>query len=223
LQSLLTADPGNTAFRRGMSVVEAQRAAALRGAGQVVEGLAHNQNALRLALLLSKDAPNSTQYQVDVGISERKLSEGLLAAGDALAALHSAEQAAQILCQDGPAGKNPGTLSNCGRAQLAAGNAYLALHKPKAAEGVLQKAMTVASARSLADPANAIVRSDLARAQAAMAAALAQSGDAQSAQQAYTTALNTWSMLRQAKSISGEDSYRSDQAALALSTLRRYY
>ena len=222
LQSLLTADPGNTVFRRGMSVVEAQRAAALRGAGQVVEGLAHNQNALRLAQALSKDAPNSTQYQVDVGISQRKLSDGLLAAGDASAALHNAEQAGQILCVDGAAGANPGTLSNCGRAQLAAGNAYLALHKPRAAEAVLKKATATATARSLADPANTIVLSDLARAQTAMAAALAQSGDNQSAQEAYTKALNTWSMLRQAKAISGEDSYRSGQAALALSDLRRH-
>jgi tetratricopeptide (TPR) repeat protein len=168
---------------------------------------------------LSKDAPKSAQYRADVGISERKLSEGLLAAGDPSAALHHAEQATQILCQGGSGGIDPSNLVNCGRSQLATGNAYLGLHNPKAAESALQKAVTIASARSQADPMNAVMRSDSARAQASLAAALSQSGDKQSALTMYGEALASWATLRQAKSISAEDSYRSDEAALALAGL----
>jgi tetratricopeptide (TPR) repeat protein len=217
LQTLSLADPANTMFRRGASIVESQWAAALRGAGKAPEGLVHNETALQLAQALSNDAPDSTQYHVDVGITERKLSEGLLAAGETSAALHHAGQAVQILCSGGSS--NPNTLINCGRSELAAGNAYLALHDPKAAEPALRRAEKIASSLSQADPMNAVMHSDAARAQAALAAALAQSGDEQSARTMYAKALASWSILRQTKSISAEDAHRSDEAAMTLAHL----
>jgi tetratricopeptide (TPR) repeat protein len=215
----LNADPGNAVFRRGQSVVETQWAAALRGAGHIAEGVAHNQKALRLAMALSQDAPKSAQYRTDVGVDERKLSDGLLAAGDAAASLHHAEQASEILCQNASAAINVGNLTHCGRSHLSTGNAYLALNNPKAAETALQKAETIAAAQSKTDPINAILRSDSARAQAALAAALVQTGDERSARTMYETALTNWSTLRQANAISADDAYRSNDAALAFAKL----
>ena len=222
MQRLVNDDPGNASFRRGLSVVEAQWAAALRGAGPVREGVAHNEAALRIAQALSQDAPKSAQYRVDVGVSERKLSEGLLAAGDFAGALRHAQQAGQILCQDEAATKrNPNTVANCGRAQLAMGNAYLAMHDAKAAVPVSHKARDLSTAQSLADPLNALFRSDSARSQTALAAALAQAGDTRAASDAYKEALNSWAMLRQARSMSAEDAHRADEAAEGMAALKR--
>jgi hypothetical protein len=220
IQKLLQDDRSNANFRRAESIVEAQWAAALRGTQQVAQGVQHNERALQLAQALSKDAPQSTQYRIDVGVSERKLSEGLLAANDVTGALHHAEEAAQVLCQDEAGAKNPNTVANCGRAQLAMGRAYLALHNASAAKTALGKAETISAGQAKADPANAIFRSDLARSAAALAAALAQSGDAQAATWSYQEALQNWSMLREAKSISAEDAHRADDARAALAALQ---
>jgi hypothetical protein len=78
----------------------------------------------------------------------------------------------------------------------------------------------ISSAQSEADPSNTIFRSDSARAQAALASALAQAGDTEAARSAYSAALTNWSILRQANSISAEDSHRSEDAALALAALQ---
>jgi tetratricopeptide (TPR) repeat protein len=219
LQELSAADPENAVFRRGRSVVEGQWAAALRGAGQAAAGVAHNQESLQLAEALSKTSPDSAQYRVDVGVAERKLSEGFLAAGDAAAALHAAEQASVTLCPTEPSTGNPNLLANCGRAELAAGNAWLATHNPQVAEQVLRKAVTVASTQSQGDPQNAIFRSDAARTQAALAAAMAQSGDLDSAQAMYGVALKNWTVLRTSGAITAEDSHRCDDAASALAKM----
>jgi tetratricopeptide (TPR) repeat protein len=220
LQKLLDADHGNAIYRRGQSVVEAQWAAALRGAGQISAAVAHNERALQLAQGLNKDAPGSVQYRSDLGNDERKLSEGLVAAGNAVGALHHAEQAEQILCQNDPGSTDPNGLANCGRSLLAAGNADRALRNPKAAVTAFRKAVEIASARSEADPPNAVFRSDSARAQAALAGALAATGDNQGARLMYEGALKTWSVMRQAKSISAEDSHRSEAAGQALANLQ---
>ncbi len=219
MQAMLADDPRNAGFRRGQWIVEAQWAAALRGSGQVREALAHSERALALARQLSQDAPGSTQYRVDVGIGERKLSEGLLAAGEAAAALRHAGEAEQILCPDGAAAQNPNTLANCGRAHLAAGNASLALHNADAAKTALGKAKAISAAQSKADPLNAVFRSDLARSAAALATAEEAAGDREAARTTYEEALQSWSVLRQAKSISAEDAYRADDAARALAAL----
>ena len=154
-----------------------------------------------------------------MGVSERKLSESLLALGDAAAARQKADAAVQTMCPADPAKANANTLTNCGRAHLAAGNADLGLHNTAAAQQALREAVNIASAQSEADPHNAVLRSDAARAKAAMAAALEQAGDLQGAKSMCQDALETWSVLRQTKSISAEDSHRSEEAALALSRL----
>jgi len=56
-----------------------------------LDAVFHNEKALRLAQSLSHDSPKSAQYRIDVGVSERKLSEGLLAAHDATGALHHSQ------------------------------------------------------------------------------------------------------------------------------------
>jgi tetratricopeptide (TPR) repeat protein len=220
LQSLIDADPGNAVFRRGQSIAQGQLAVALRGAGKVQEGVGHAQNYLRLALALSHDAPESAQYHIDVGISQRKLSEALLAAGEPAEALRHANEALQVLCQEDSTASDPGTQANCGRAQLAAGMAHLAMHNPKAAQGVLRKAVEIASALKQADPKSAVPRSDQARAQAALAAALAMNGDDETARSMYQEALANWVTLLRDDSITVEDAYRSDQAAKDLAKLR---
>jgi len=220
LHKLLEADPGNAVFRRGQSVVEAQWAAALRGDGQTALAVTHNERALQLAQTLSKGDPGSVQYRTDVGTDERKLSDGLLATGQAGAALHHAQQAQQILCPVSSGATDANGLANCDRALVAIGNADRALQNPKAAVIALRKAVDIASKRSEADPVNTIFRSDSARAQAALAGALAETGDRQGAAAMYEGALRTWSILRQANSISAEDSHRSDAAGQALADLQ---
>ena len=219
LQALWTADPKNANFRRGLSVVENQWAAALRGLNRFPEGLAHNVKALDLARALSHDAPGSAQYRSDVGITERKLSEGLLAAGKLAEAVHHAQTGLQILCAGITAASDVGSLANCERAQLAAGNAYLAVHNSSAARTVLQSAQASAARQVMADPKSAIAGSDAARAQAAYADALAQAGDTAAAAAMYRTALRSWSNLKQTHSITAEDQFRSDLATSALSKL----
>ena len=220
LSKLVDADPGNAIFRRGQSVVENQWAAALRVAGQVSESVAHNEKALSLAQALSHDAPGSVQYRSDAGICERKLSESLLAAHEASAALHHAEQGEQILCQIQPTPSDAFTLANCGRSLLAAGNAHLALNNPDMAILDYRKAEKVASQQSQADPLNAVFRSDWARAQAALANDLFKLGDDREARSMYERALQNWSALRQANSLTGEDAHRFDEANQALAKLR---
>ncbi len=220
LLGLWAADPTNANFRRARSVVENHWAAALRSLNQPAEGLAHNVKALALARALSHDAPNSAQYRMDVGISERKLADGLLAVGNAAQALQHAQAGLAILCKGLSGATDPGSLANCERAQLATGNADLALHNNQAAVAVLQMAQASAARQALADPHSAIAGSDAARAQAALAQALAQAGDKAAAAAMYQTALHSWSVLRQTGSITAEDQYRSGLASAALSALQ---
>ena len=220
IQSLLQDDSGNANFRRAQSVVEAQWAAALRGSGQAFEGVSHNEKALQLARSLRRDSPQSAQYRIDVGVSERKLSESLLAANDANGALHHSQEAAQILCHDEATAKNSNTIANCGRAELALGRAYLALHNSNAAVAALTRAQEISSQLSLGDPVSTVFRSDSARSQAGLAEALVQAGNTEEARNRYKEALSNWSLLAQAKSISAEDAHRSEDAAMALASLR---
>ena len=220
LRQLLAADPQNAIYRRRQAVMEAEWGAVLRAQNQIGAGLAHDQRALSLAQTLSHDAPGSVQYRSDVGVIEREVSEGLLAAGDKTRALRHAGQAEEILCLSEPVPPDPYTHANCGMSLLAAGNAYLASHDSSSAILAYRKAESVASSLSRADPANSIFRSDWARAQALLAAALAMTGDNLAARSMYEGALNSWSILRQSRSLSGEDAHRADNAMRALAALR---
>lgn len=220
LQQLLGADPRNAVYRRRQAVMEAEWGAALRAENQAAEGLAHDERALSLAQALDHDAPGSVQYRSDVGVIEREVSEGLLAAGDMAGALLHAKQAEEILCPGEPTKSEPYTLANCGRSLLASGNAYLAMHDTNAAIGPYRKAESIASTLSQADSANAVFRSDWARAQASLAGALATKGDNLAARGMYEGALNRWSILHQARALSAEDAHRADEAAKALAALR---
>jgi tetratricopeptide (TPR) repeat protein len=219
LRQLLDADPQNALYRRREAVLESEWGAALRAEGQAKSGLAHDQRALSLAQSLSHDAPGSVQYSSDVGVLEREVSEGLLAAGDNAGALSHAAQAEKIQCASELGGPDPFTQANCGRALLAAGNAYLASHQLNAALVAYRKAESIASALSQADPANAIFRSDWARAQASLGEALATAGDNQTARTMYEGALNHWAILRQSHSLSAEDAHRADAFTKALAAL----
>ncbi len=216
LQALSAADPANATFRRGQSVVENQWAAALRGKGQPGAALAHNERSVAIARALRDDAPGSAQYRMDVGITERKLSEGLLAVGKVAPAVQVAQDALRILCEPVTATTDAGSRAHCERAQLAAGNAWLAQHQARAAAAILRRAVTSADAQVRLDPGSAIARSDAARAQAALAEALAQTGDRAGAVAMFVAALNSWATLRQAGSITAEDQFRSERAAAAL-------
>jgi tetratricopeptide (TPR) repeat protein len=219
LQTLLTQDPGNALYRRGQSVVENQWAAALRGAGQTAAAITHSENALRLSQSLAHDSPNSAQYTIDVATAERKLSDGLLAAGDAKSALHHADIATQTFCHTNTPSTDSNTLSNCDRSLVALGNANAALHNAAAAVTALRKATTIATALHQADPPNPIFTSDNARAQSALGSALAASHNPTEARIAWQSALDTWSTLRQNKTISAEDAYRATTTTHALESL----
>ena len=221
LQELSMNDPGNAVFRRGLFTVEAEWAAALRGAGNPTEGLVHNRKAVQLAESLQQSSPNSLQYRTDVGVNERKLAEGLLATGDAKAALAAAGRAEAALCAEAAGASSPNRLANCGRTQLITGNTLLALHNPIAAELSMRKAESIASGLANGDPKSAVFRSDAARSQAGLAAALEQAGDAAAATQMYRQALQNWSVLRRANSITAEDSRRCELATLALAAFSK--
>jgi hypothetical protein len=153
-------------------------------------------------------------------VIESEVSEGLLADGDKAGALLHAQKAEEILCPGEPTDTEPYTRATCGRSLLAVGNAYLAAHDPNAGIVAYRKAESIASTLSQADPANAIFRSDWAHAQASLGGALALIGDNTAARNMFEGALNRWSILRQARALSNEDSYRADDAAQALGALR---
>jgi tetratricopeptide (TPR) repeat protein len=219
LTRLADADRGNVMYRRSLSVVETQWAAALRGAGQIPAAVEHNRQALAIAEALSRDAPQSAQYRADIASAERKLSESLLTAGDPSAALDQAERSRATFCGALGADSDTFTKANCGRALLAAGNAFTKLAKIQEALEVYRNAEQTARKVSQADAVNVIYRSDLARSQVALAAGLARAGQAESAVDMYRESLANWSMLRKATAISAEDEHRSADAAQQMAML----
>jgi non-specific serine/threonine protein kinase/serine/threonine-protein kinase len=219
IRSLLKTDPQNAIYRRREAIMESQSAAALRGAGRISDSISHNEHALSLAEGLHRDAPGSAQYRVDVGVILRNVSEGLLAAGDATAALRHATQAENILCQNAPGPADPFTSASCGRSLLAAGNSDLALNELSDAVQSFREAEKIASMRSQLEPLNAIFRSDWARSEAALAAGLAKVADNPGANAMYEAALQNWSLLRNANSLSAEDAHRAEEATRAFAAL----
>ena len=222
LAGLGDADPGNVMYRRSRSIVETQWAAALRGAGQIPAAIEHNRQALAIAEALSRDAPQSAQYRADIASAERKLSESLLTGGDQSGALDQAERSRAIFCGASGTAADTFTQANCGRALLAEGNALIKLAKIQQALQVYRNAEQTARRVSQADVMNVIYRSDLARSQVALGAALARAGQAESAVDMYRESLANWSILRKATSISAEDEHRSADAAQQMATLTRH-
>ena len=161
---LLAADPQNAHSRRRQAVMEAEWGAGCVRKTRSEPGWLTTSAPLSLAQTLSHDAPGSVQYRSDVGVIEREVSEGLLAAGDRRRALRHAGQAEEMLCLSEPVPPDPYAHANCGMSLLAAGNAYLASHESGSAILAYRKAESVASSLSRADPANSIFRSDWARA-----------------------------------------------------------
>jgi len=219
MRNLLLTDPQNAIYRHREAIMESQSAAALRGAGRISDSISHNQHALALAEGLHHDAPGSAQYRLDVGVILRNVSEGLLVAGDAAAALRHATQAEDILCQNSQVQADPFTAASCGRSFLAAGNSALALNEPSDAVRSFREAEKIASTRSQLEPLNAIFRSDWARAEAGLAAGLAKVADDPSARAMYEAALKNWSLLRNANSLSAEDAHRAEEATRAFAAL----
>jgi hypothetical protein len=83
----------------------------------------------------------------------------------------------------------------------------------------LRQAEQIAAARSQADPANAVFRSDWARAQSALGSGLARNGDLERARNMDEGALKSWSILRENNSITVEDTQRANNATLALASI----
>jgi hypothetical protein len=152
-------------------------------------------------------------------VIERSVSEGLLLAGDAAAALRHAKHAEAILCENLPAANDPFTQATCGRSLVTAGNAQLALSEPSDAVQSFREAERIASTRSQLEPLNAIFRSDWARSEAALAAGLVELIDYPNARAMYDAALTNWSLLRQTNSLSAEDAHRAEYAAHALAAI----
>jgi len=216
LEHLRDADPHNAVYRRRQAVAEAELGAVLRADNQTAKGLAHERRALSLAQALNKDAPQDAQYRTDVGNIERELSVSLLAASDGSGASHHAGLAAQLLCDDQPAQADSYTLDNCSRSLIALGNAQGAVHSDKDALASFRRGVQIALSLFQADSANAVFRSDLAGAQAALAASLMKVGDASDANIEYQHALANWSTLRVAGSLSHQDGLLAEIAAKAI-------
>jgi len=219
LRGLRDSDPDNAIYRERQVAVEDQWADALRAGGQIAAALPHSQRAVEVAQSLSHDSPASMQYRSDSGNSERQLSDELLAVGDSSAAKHHADGAEQILCNSQAPPTDSYSLANCGKALLALGNADLALHNLDKAIDLFKQAEQVAAERSQADPANAVLRSDWGRAQAAVGSGLARSADPEGARNEYEGALKNWSILRENNSLTAEDTDRANNATQALASL----
>ena len=221
LQQLLDADPQDAIYRRRQAVLEAEWGAALRAKNQLVAGLTHDRRALILAQTLSHDAPGSVQYRSDVGVIEREVSQGSLAAGDTAEALRHAEQSEEILCQSETT--NPEAYT---RMPIVDCLFWLRAMRILPRTISIRRSWLIAM-RSRSPPAslerihaNFIFRSDWARAQASLAAALAMVGDNATARSMYEGALNLWSIMRQSRSLPAEDARRADAAMTALEALR---
>jgi hypothetical protein len=96
----------------------------------------------------------------------------------------------------------------------------MASNNPGSAIAAFRNSESIAATLSQADLANAIFRADWARAEAALAGALASNGDNEEARTMYEGALNRWSILRQSQSLSAEDAHRAETAGQALASLR---
>ncbi len=222
LAQLTAADPANAMLRRSQGIVENQWAAALRLAGDTKSAVQHNRRSLEIAETLSRGAPDSLEFRADVGAGQRKLSDTLLAAGDAKAALDHAAQGRKILCQAAQSSKDAYLEANCGRALVAMGNALLRLNSSSAAVDAYRKAEEIAAQRSRADAVNAIFRSDLARAQTGLGSGLARVGEYREAGEMYRAALKNFSLLRDARSLSAEDSHRAEGTAQGLAGIQPF-
>ena len=219
LEKLAEDDPGNVMYRRSRSVVETQWAAALRGAGQVSAAIEHNRQALAIAEELSRNVPQSAQYRADIGTSERRLAESLLAGKDLAGAAEHAQRGRAIFCDSRGAASDAFTDANCGRTLVILGHALAGLKKLRSALENYRAGEQLARKVSQADAVNAIYRSDLARAQAALAMGLARDRQPEPAAGMYRESLSNWSLLRKANSLTAEDAYRSREAAQQLAAL----
>jgi tetratricopeptide (TPR) repeat protein/tRNA A-37 threonylcarbamoyl transferase component Bud32 len=219
LETLSAADPSNSMFRRSLGVVENHWAGALSATGDPKSAIKHNQKALGLATSLRRETPGSYEFRSDAGVSERKLSDSMLASGDTRGALEHALEAKKILCEV-KTSKDAYLEANCGRALVSIGNSYLRMNTPAAAVEAYNEAHRIAAKRSETDSASAINRSDLGRAEARLAGGLARLGKYDEAGDMYRQAIATFSILRNARSLSAEDAYRSEGAAHSLQAIQ---
>lgn len=220
LERFSAADPANAILRRSLSVVEGQRAAALSGAGDLKSAVEHHRKSIDLAEELSRKSPDDVEYRSDVAIAERRFSDTLLKAGDANGALEQAAAARKILCDPARKSSDAYLEANCDRTLVAAGNALAHLNRSTEAVDAWRQAEQIAERRSGAEPVNAVYRSDLARAQAALAGGLAQTGGKTEAAAMYLAALGNWAKLRETKALSAEDGYRASVADRDLAKIR---
>ncbi len=212
-------DPRNALYRRSLAVVETQYAAAQRAAGDPQAALAHNRKALSLAEALSEASPASREYRADVGVDTRKLAETLLSLGQGAEALRLSLRAENTLCAIAANSHDAYLEANCGRAVLFVGHSYMMLKRPADAGPFYRRAEQIAANLSHSDPPNAVLRSDLARSESSLAAALAQLGQFQDARTAYLRAQAEWSALRTAGSLTAEDAHRAEVIAHGLASL----
>jgi len=218
LEDLARADRQNVLLRRDLAVVETQWAAALRAGGDRKAALAHNRTALEIAVALNRADPKNADYITDVGVDRRKLAETMLASGDAAGAFLQATEAQSILCTEAIK-TNAFLAANCGRAVVMAGNAEIKLNRAAAAVGEFRRGEQIASARCQADATNAIYRSDLARAQTGLGAALTRVGRFDDARTTLERALQNWSLLRDRGALTAEDAHRAADTASQLASL----
>jgi len=219
LERFSAADPKNAVLRRGLSVVEAQRAVALADSGDTKAAVEHHRKSIDLSEALTLQSPGDVEYRSDLAIGERRLSDTLLKSGDASGALDQATAARKILCDPTRKSNDAYLDANCDRTLVTAGNALLRLNKTAEAVDSWRQAEQIAQRRSVAEPVNAVYRSDLARAQAALAAGLAHAGQHPEASAMYKSAIENWSKLRNAKALSAEDAYRASVATHDLAAI----
>jgi non-specific serine/threonine protein kinase/serine/threonine-protein kinase len=220
LETLSATDPGNVMYRRSLGVVENEWGAALTASGDARSGVKHNQKALELATSLSRQSPGSYELRADAGVSLRKLSDSMLAAGNATGALEQAIEGKKILCEVSQTSKDAYLEANCGRALVSIGNAYMQLNNAAAAVEAYREATRIAFERSKADAASAIFQSDLARARARLGAGLAGLRKYAEAADMYRRAIESFSILRDRKSLSAEDAFRAEGAARSLAAIQ---
>ncbi len=211
LGELARADPKNALYERSLGVSQIDWGTALRVSGDPSGALAHDRKALDIAGHLHAADPANADFCSDIGIDNRRTAATLIDLNRPAEAEAKARLAQQALCvPSAPA--NTYLQAHCGRAWLADGNARFAMGLAVRARMADNVAVGCAQRTLLRDPANAIYRFDLARANAALAIVLAASGQSAAARQAFHEAERNWQALRATSALTAEDAARADQA-----------
>lgn len=213
MERVAASDPKNVQFQRDLSVLVLHFAIALRKAHHYAESLAQHERALALASTVLQADPTDMEFRTDVALAQRQMAASQLAAGDANGALARSETALGLL-RSILAGKHEAMIEgHIARALVVKAEAQANLRQEPAATATFREAESASTTLWQADPSNAFLESDLARAATSAAVYWRRLGKHADAQAAFDRARKHWDALRGRKALTEEDAALWAQAA----------